>query len=661
MIRISTFAGKNAHDTGIAKPTETTWDELAQLIVSTNWSPGTFVDGKRLNSALESIELLVLDIDSGCTIEQARAIFEPYKTIIATTKSHQKAKGDQPACDRFRVILQLDQPIRNDRDFKATWFEVHKLCPSIDPACKDSARFFYACKEVVAQWDGLNFVAEKAPAPAPRLVSPLAPKNRLPLSARTTKFLINGAKDGKWHSEIVAALYDFKQQQWTQEEATIRLSMITANGLDDHDYGVIEDIYQNREPRHAPRFANHDALRELVWRCHRLINTADTEQSVMLDLAAGKQYQMDLRAIRRILTVDEYKTFSQERELVVRFEYNPRYTKPLTTDEEGVSVYNQYVPPRWSNEYFYKGKAIPVEAELGTLYRDFFMHLTDGHLESFEYLLDWLATSLRGRNHTILTAIGEEGIGKGTLGEILKQLHGESNYEYCSDQVFKSQFNGKLLNKTLVYVDEVEIRDKEAMNRIKAVVNDSIEVEKKGVDSITARNHASFYFSSNEFGAVRLGPKDRRFSVLQMTDNQMNQTKRDGVLWTAFVDQLNAPENVDSLARYLYGRPVTRNMLLPFRSPRFEEMKEASLQDWEAYTLFKWAPAHGGEEIEIEVVQDQIVDEARLYKYRPSRRAFETLAKKFPDILRITQKGSQRYIQVVQGKKYTLSLYKKDK
>jgi hypothetical protein len=77
------------------------------------------------------------------------AYFADFQHIIATTKSHQIAKGDKWPCDRFRVIIPWASTITNVAIYETT------MAKSIDeyyadPACKDAARFFFPCKEIVS-------------------------------------------------------------------------------------------------------------------------------------------------------------------------------------------------------------------------------------------------------------------------------------------------------------------------------------------------------------------------------------------------------------------------------------------------------------------------------------------------------------------------------
>lgn len=634
-----------------ARETFTTNDftALGDAIVASKWSPGTFhettwtdksgaerIGRRRTIDNFAGLNVLALDVDGGCTINEACNIFQQYQVLIATTRNHQVAKGDAPACDRFRILIPLERTITSDADFKATWYEAQRLCPAIDPACKDASRFYYPSKEIVmARTGGRAFPVSSAPITEPRAATVRVERGaELSPSVRTLKFVSMGAADGAWHAELVAACMDLKQQQWSQEAATNLLSKATGE-LDNHDLGVIEDVWANRTPRHPARIQANDALKRLIKTCHMLHNVRDPNDIVMVDLADGHVHDIHLDTVKAELSKNEFAEFCNSRQLRAYFTYDPRLSAPLTTDRNGIYIYNTYRPPAWREDSYYRGAAIAHVKTLPALYAEFFEHLTAGAVESREYLLDWLATSLQGRNFTILTALGTEGIGKGTLGEIMKLMHGDSNFSEASDNIFKKQFNGKLEAKTLVYVDEIDLKTKESQDRIKAVVNEYIEIEKKGIDSVTVRNHASFYISSNELDAIKLSATDRRYSVIELTDTPLKETPL-----IARVLELVDPANVAELGRYLYRRRVTHNMLSPFRSRRFDEAKVAGLQDWEVWLLDEFVPKFAGGTPSLSDAQAALVESGTL-RNPPGRRKFEALSKKYPDMFKMKQ--SQRH------------------
>ena len=66
----------------------TTLDELSTLITSQDWAPSTFKESYRKKENFEATSLMALDVDEGCTLEEAKQIFSGYQHLIATTRSH---------------------------------------------------------------------------------------------------------------------------------------------------------------------------------------------------------------------------------------------------------------------------------------------------------------------------------------------------------------------------------------------------------------------------------------------------------------------------------------------------------------------------------------------------------------------------------------------
>lgn len=83
---------------------------------------------------------------------------EKIKYYLTTSKSHQKAKGNNPPADRYHLLFPLDReitdPIEHKRLLKALHEQVFGL-DIIDPACIDSARMFYGNpNNITMHYDG---------------------------------------------------------------------------------------------------------------------------------------------------------------------------------------------------------------------------------------------------------------------------------------------------------------------------------------------------------------------------------------------------------------------------------------------------------------------------------------------------------------------------
>lgn len=115
-----------------------------------NYSAGSFDKNYRNKSNYKNYsDVLILDIDDGISTSEAKRIFEPFSYIIATTKSHQKDKNGK-VCDRFRVIIPTDTPIRlNQDEYSQMMEEIYKDYPFVDKVCKDASRFYYPAKDSI--------------------------------------------------------------------------------------------------------------------------------------------------------------------------------------------------------------------------------------------------------------------------------------------------------------------------------------------------------------------------------------------------------------------------------------------------------------------------------------------------------------------------------
>lgn len=85
------------------------FNQLHRMVASDyrQYSPFRFIGGVKQSDNWNNANqnLLILDIDDGLTISEAKEIFKEYRYLIATTKSHNRPKKGL-TCDRYRVVLQ---------------------------------------------------------------------------------------------------------------------------------------------------------------------------------------------------------------------------------------------------------------------------------------------------------------------------------------------------------------------------------------------------------------------------------------------------------------------------------------------------------------------------------------------------------------------------
>lgn len=609
-------------------------EELSRQICENDWAPAIFEDNRRLAANFISCDVIGLDIDSGLSLEEAKMSFAHYAHLIIPTKSHQKMKNGVTA-DRYRVLLFPDRKIANQEQFSATWMTLYKKFPFIDKSAKDCSRMFYRCPHEVASLkaDGSYVVVCEEKLEQTKVARPAPSATYGKLTYSTLQFMNEGAPNGTWNDSLYKAARDYQQNGRTIEDFIVDAKQITGK-LDTNDLSTVESAFKN-EPRYEPRTDFDDGLRRIILSSSLIVNQEDSGHTFLVDPKNGKTVKIDVRNIKSALKGD-FEYYIKSKRVIASICYEPHQHEILWPDERGLYFYNSYRPPEWKNRLFFAGSLDSVSTP-PEIYEKFFMYLTANDLPSYNYLVDWLALALQRRNLTILTAIGEEGIGKGILGEIMEDLHGASNFVKVRDNVFKEKFNAPFENRTLVYVDEIKITSREALDRIKDVVNWQIEIEKKGEDPKSITNHASFYLSSNSFDAIPIEHGQRRFSIIQLTDIKLKDSAF-GSSWPSMqelVDELRLPKNIQMLASFLYNKKVdSKKMLEPFVSERARDVKEAGMKEWESWVIQDWCPTRSGRGVvncPIEELQSAI--KAQFPKLdRLGRRAIEELGKKFPEV-----------------------------
>ena len=144
LINVSYSNDKAPHPADGYEYVECTTDAFTDLILNSKaLSAQKFKNGHRKNENCIGVQnTLWLDIDDGMTIEQAKELFKDYWYVIYTSMHHQKEKEGKPACDRFRVIFKVKEPMpQNEEKYEEVMLNILKKYGS-DEACKEISRYY---------------------------------------------------------------------------------------------------------------------------------------------------------------------------------------------------------------------------------------------------------------------------------------------------------------------------------------------------------------------------------------------------------------------------------------------------------------------------------------------------------------------------------------
>lgn len=358
----------------------------------------------------------------------------------------------------------------------------------------------------------------------------------------------------------------------------------------------------------------------------------DNQKIILLDEVNRSIDEYDRSRVKEVL---DAKFDLQEKMHSTKYEYRPLEPGMLLVNKDHTYTYNTYVPPKWQEDWFYtKGLECPEKIiEIPAIYNKFLTHLVGNSEESEasrEYIIKWLANGLKRKNYCILTTIGKQGIGKGVLGNIMKGIYGDPNYYEGGDRMFKGTFNSQIENKRLVYCDEITIKEREDEDRLKLVVNDYIEIEKKGIDAKTVRNYASFYISSNHMDSIVLTADDRRFSIVELTDEKLlNAMTPDEIR------ELLNEENIRKFASYLWHYEVDeKEMAKVFVTARTAEVRAMGLKEWEEWFVFNFCVDNKGKIYTLDQAKTEIKEKFG-YSKAAGRGKFMELQSKYPDVFKV--------------------------
>ena len=367
-------------------------------------------------------------------------------------------------------------------------------------------------------------------------------------------------------------------------------------------------------------------LKQKVEQCDIVQDISGDDMCYLLDPNTKDVVRVKESKLTRLCHNKDQKATLLSQIYPAQFTYNPTEATRLYRKELDW-FYNTYQPPTWYEEVFYSQDGLEVSrrVEIPQIYKVFFIHLVQDHDESYTYVLLWLANAIRHRNYCVLTAIGNQGIGKGVLGEIMRLLVGEKNFHTSDTRLITKDFNKQFKNKRIVFCDEIQILKTEHVNKFKALINDMIEIEGKGENAVESKNYSSIYVASNNFDSIRLTDDDRRFSIIELTDEKLIHK-----MSTEQIGSLIEPDNIKQLAEYLWHLSIDKDaMKTPFKSARTEAVRLAGLKDWEEWLFDDYAIENQGKTIELKNVSEAVESEFGA-KFKPSRRALKKLQEVYP-------------------------------
>ena len=130
----------------------------------------------------------------------------------------------------------------------------------------------------------------------------------------------------------------------------------------------------------------------------------------------------------------------------------------------------------------------------------------------------------------------KHGVGKTTLGEILKVLVGPWNVSFPTELSITSGYHDWIAHKTMAIISEIwSDSGKKLYNLLKDIVDDSKEINRKYLHPYTLGIYLHLFACSNSKKALHFDDSDRRFLVPKVTEEL-----RPEEIWIDFHEWLNS-------------------------------------------------------------------------------------------------------------------------
>ena len=145
---------------------------------------------------------------------------------------------------------------------------------------------------------------------------------------------------------------------------------------------------------------------------------------------------------------------------------------------------------------------------------------------AYEYLKKWIAKLIycKTKMKTCIYLKGTQGAGKSSLSNFLLEMVGEWNGHKTQSVKCLTGFNGELMGKCLLILEEMRTESYGEWLKINSTLNafiteDLISLEDKGKTMIQVNNNLSIIITSND-SPIKMNEKDRRYFLSDVSNHR---------------------------------------------------------------------------------------------------------------------------------------------
>jgi len=158
-----------------------------------------------------------------------------------------------------------------------------------------------------------------------------------------------------------------------------------------------------------------------------------------------------------------------------------------------------------------------------------FENVCQGNEAHFAWVMGWFAQMIQQPQTKLGTALvfrGPQGVGKSIVGDEIGKLLGRHYRPVASERFVTGRFNSHLSDCLLLQLEEATWGgDHAAAGMLKDIITGTHQlIEYKGKEPIRVRSYVRVHVTSNNEWVVPAGHEERRFSVLDVGEQQIQNT-----------------------------------------------------------------------------------------------------------------------------------------
>lgn len=246
--------------------------------------------------------------------------------------------------------------------------------------------------------------------------------------------------------------------------------------------------------------------------------------------------------------------------------------------------------PQVKNDKFYNlfnGFAYqPASGDWSLFKNHIFENICSKNLHNFDWLMSWLARIVQDpggeKPGTAVVLRGDRGTGKGVFVEIFGRIFGHHFLQVTNSKQVTGQFNSHLKDCILLFLDEAWFAgDKSSEGVLKGLItSDRHMIELKGKDAFMVSNHVSCIIASNSSWVVPVGNKERRFFLLDISNNHIQDHK----YFQAIACQMYKQNGISAMLYDLLSVDISKHNLR--EAPKTRGLFDQLLQNFSSFEQF---------------------------------------------------------------------------